>query len=59
MNAMNLVKIAENQLQSMRDDGWSSLLDDVSMFCMKYDINVINMDDRYIGVHDLDTMLKR
>ena len=49
MNAMNLVKIVKNLLQSMQEDGWSSLQDEVSMFCVKYDINVINMDDRYIS----------
>ena len=33
----------------MREDGWSSLWDEVSLFCVKHDINVINMDDGYIA----------
>ena len=37
VNAMNIVKIAKNQLQPMREDGWSSLLDEVSLFCVKHD----------------------
>ena len=32
----------------MREDGWSSLLDENSIFCVKHDINVINIDDGYI-----------
>ncbi|KAJ0971407.1 hypothetical protein J5N97_019366 [Dioscorea zingiberensis] len=49
VNAMNLVKIAKNRLQSMREDGWSSLLDEIFLFCVKHDINIINMDDGYIA----------
>ncbi|XP_057993157.1 uncharacterized protein LOC131174110 [Hevea brasiliensis] len=32
VNAMTLVKIAKQQLQSIRDEGWNSLFDDVIVF---------------------------
>ncbi|XP_077223358.1 uncharacterized protein LOC143856962 [Tasmannia lanceolata] len=32
----------------MRDNGWNSLLDDISSFCAKHDIEVPNMVDTYV-----------
>lgn len=32
----------------MRQDGLSSLLDEVSLFCEKHKINNINMDDAFM-----------
>ncbi|CAK8571733.1 unnamed protein product [Lathyrus sativus] len=32
----------------MREDGWSSLLDEVSLFCEKHNIDIINMDDVFM-----------
>ncbi|CAL9012428.1 unnamed protein product [Prunus brigantina] len=45
VNAMDLVKICKGRLQSMRDNGWDSLLDQVSFFCGKYHIEIPKMDD--------------
>lgn len=36
INAMTLVKICKQQLQVMRENGWVSLLDEVSSFCGKH-----------------------
>jgi hypothetical protein len=47
-NAMSLIKVAKDRLQAMRDDGWSCLFEEVSSFCMKHDINIPNMEDRFI-----------
>ncbi|XP_057720354.1 uncharacterized protein LOC130934845 [Arachis stenosperma] len=35
INAMALVKVSKQRLQNIRDDGWSLLLDEVSLFCDK------------------------
>ncbi|KAL0533945.1 hypothetical protein IC582_028221 [Cucumis melo] len=44
VNAMNLVKICKVRLQSMRESGWQSLLDEVSSFCNKHGILMLKMD---------------
>ena len=49
MNAMTLVKICKQRLQMMRENGWDSLLDQVSSFCGKHNIDIRNMDDIYIA----------
>jgi hypothetical protein len=47
LNAMKLVEILKLCLQSMREDGWNSLLKEVSKFCAENNIVVSNMDDLY------------
>ncbi|KAL4611456.1 hypothetical protein ACB092_08G124600 [Castanea dentata] len=47
VNAMTLVDISKQHLQVMRDDGWNSLLEEVSAFCEKNNIDVPDMDDFY------------
>jgi hypothetical protein len=44
---MKLVEISKLHLQAMREDGWNSLLEEVSKFCAKNNINVPNMDELY------------
>ena len=44
---MTLVKLCKQQLQMMRESSWSSLLDEVSYFCEKHDIDIPNMDDPF------------
>ncbi|WOH08279.1 hypothetical protein DCAR_0727717 [Daucus carota subsp. sativus] len=48
INAIGLVKISKQGLQEMRDSGWESLLIEVSSFCVKNDINVLKMDDKFV-----------
>ncbi|XP_050222125.1 uncharacterized protein LOC126672218 [Mercurialis annua] len=48
VNAMNLVEIGKIWLQSMREHGWSSFLDEVFMFCANHDVDIINMDAIYV-----------
>lgn len=48
-NAMRLDDISKRRLQSLRDDGWSSLLDVASKFCGKHFIHVPNMDDTFVA----------
>uniref|UniRef100_A0A2N9J031 TTF-type domain-containing protein n=1 Tax=Fagus sylvatica TaxID=28930 RepID=A0A2N9J031_FAGSY len=49
VNAMKLVRISKERLQIMRENGWSSLLDEVSTFCGINKILVPNMDDIYVA----------
>lgn len=47
-NAMILVKISKQRLQTMRETGWEALLDEVSSFCGKHHIVILNMEDKYV-----------
>ncbi|XP_050939145.1 uncharacterized protein LOC127148823 [Cucumis melo] len=49
VNAMNLVKICKVKLQSMRESGWQSLLDEVSNFCNKHviDMQLQELNNRF------------
>ena len=47
VNVIALVKVCKI-LQSMRNDGWHTLLNEVSLFCDKQDINIPNMGDASI-----------
>jgi hypothetical protein len=49
VNAMKLVQMSKERLQIMRENGWSSLLDEVSTFCGINKIVVPNMDDIYVA----------
>ena len=49
VNAMVLEKICKHRLQMMRDEGWQIFYDEVSSFCEKNKINVLNMDDILIA----------
>jgi hypothetical protein len=49
VNAMKLVRMSKERLQIMRENGWSSLLDEVSTFCGINEIVVPNMDDIFLA----------
>ncbi|XP_068304333.1 uncharacterized protein [Pyrus communis] len=42
---MALVEVCKQRLQSLRDDDFGDLLDDVQKFCQEHDIVVPNMED--------------
>ncbi|KAJ9537272.1 hypothetical protein OSB04_030005 [Centaurea solstitialis] len=48
VNAMNLVGLCKKQLQTLRDSGWDSMLNQATLFCEKHDIDVCNMDDMFL-----------
>ncbi|PIN12152.1 hypothetical protein CDL12_15243 [Handroanthus impetiginosus] len=48
VNAMLLVGVAKKRLQMTRDKGWDSLIDDVSAFCIKHDIEIPRFDSFYV-----------
>ncbi|KDO37238.1 hypothetical protein CISIN_1g048081mg, partial [Citrus sinensis] len=45
LNAIKLVEICKKNLQMMKDDGWDSLLCEISSFYLKHDIDVPDMND--------------
>ncbi|CAN6554381.1 unnamed protein product [Malus baccata var. baccata] len=45
VNAMALVEVCKQRLQSLRDDDFGDLLQDVEKFCEEHDIIVPNMED--------------
>ncbi|CAN6682240.1 unnamed protein product [Malus baccata var. baccata] len=45
VNAMALVEVCKQRLQSLRDDDFGDLLQDVEKFCEDHDIIVPNMED--------------
>ena len=48
LNAIKLVEICKKNWQMMRDDGWDSLLCEVSSSCLKHDIDVPNMNNLFL-----------
>jgi len=46
-NAMDLVKITKRQLETMRKDGWDTLMHKISTFCEKHGISVPHMSDKW------------
>ncbi|XP_022014873.1 uncharacterized protein LOC110914386 [Helianthus annuus] len=48
LNAVELVRSTKEELQRYRLEGLDSLLKDVTSFCDKYDIEMINMEDEYV-----------
>ena len=48
VNAMTLVKVCKQQFQMMRDNGWSSVLDQVSYFCERHNIDIPSMNDTFL-----------
>ncbi|XP_057461111.1 uncharacterized protein LOC130751528 [Actinidia eriantha] len=48
VNAMHLVEVSKKRLQGMREDGWDSFLNQLILFCDKYDIHVPRMEEDYL-----------
>ncbi|KAL7154812.1 hypothetical protein ABFS83_03G028300 [Erythranthe nasuta] len=49
VNAMTLVQVSKIQIQSLRESGWSSLLDGVTTFCEKHGVDIPQMDAKYVA----------
>jgi len=41
---MSLLKTSKERFKIMRENDWESLLEKVSSFCIKHDIDILNMD---------------
>ncbi|KAL9664985.1 hypothetical protein QQ045_020394 [Rhodiola kirilowii] len=48
MNAMSMVTSTKLQLQTIRDHDWNSLMQKVSSFCDKYDIQILNLEEEFV-----------
>ena len=48
VNAMTLVRVSKQRLQMMRDDEWEALLTEVSTFCSKHGIPILNMEEIFV-----------
>ncbi|KAG5597843.1 hypothetical protein H5410_039075 [Solanum commersonii] len=48
-NVILLVKVVKKQLQDLRNEEWDSLVENVSAFCVKYDILIPNFDEFYVN----------
>ncbi|KAG5605674.1 hypothetical protein H5410_027166 [Solanum commersonii] len=47
VNTVEFLNITKKRLQDMRENGWESLLDDVSSFCDVHDILIPKLDESY------------
>ncbi|XP_050250410.1 uncharacterized protein LOC126697420 [Quercus robur] len=45
---MTLGRVSKQRLQMMRDYEWEALLTEVSSFCSKHDIPILNMDEIFV-----------
>jgi hypothetical protein len=50
LNAMHLVTTTKTLIQKLRDDGWETLLEEVTSFCKHQDIEVPNMNAYFSSV---------
>ena len=45
---MKLVQVTRQLLESIRKDGWHSLIDKTRVFCVKHNISIPNMDNKWV-----------
>lgn len=63
LNALDLVSNTKVLLGKLRENGWESLLEEVQTFCLKHDIEVPDLNRKYVDVtrsrnkHDNTTTL--
>ena len=48
VNAITQVKVSKHRLQKLRDEGWKSLLIEISSYCEKNSVTISIMDDFFI-----------
>ncbi|KAI5312651.1 hypothetical protein L3X38_041824 [Prunus dulcis] len=48
VNAMALMKLCKEKLHWMRNNGFDALVDEVSSFCDKHHIEVLNVDEAFV-----------
>ncbi|XP_031275566.1 zinc finger MYM-type protein 1-like [Pistacia vera] len=47
-NALSLIHLSKKRLLLIRNSGWDNLLDEVSHFCIAHNINVPNMEEKFV-----------
>ncbi|XP_070031888.1 uncharacterized protein [Nicotiana tomentosiformis] len=48
VSSMGMLYLAKKRLQTMREEEWDSLMEEVCSFCGKHDIVIPNMDEDYV-----------
>ncbi|XP_074301377.1 uncharacterized protein LOC141632761 [Silene latifolia] len=48
VNVVALIGVTKRNLQKIRDDGWENHMEKVTSFCLKHEIPVPSMSDRYV-----------
>ncbi|KAM3214800.1 hypothetical protein ACQJBY_067016 [Aegilops geniculata] len=62
-NALDCVSNTKVLLGELREDGWDNLFEDVKSFCVKHEIDILDMDQKYVDVtksrnkHDNTTVI--
>ncbi|KAM3328908.1 hypothetical protein ACQJBY_026167 [Aegilops geniculata] len=62
-NALDCVSNTKVLLGELREDGWDNLFEDVKSFCVKHEIDIPDMDQKYVDVtksrnkHDNTTVI--
>ncbi|XP_031258300.1 zinc finger MYM-type protein 1-like [Pistacia vera] len=49
INVMSLVHLLKRRILLIRNNGWDNLLDEVSHFCIAHNINVQNMEEKFVA----------
>ncbi|XP_031278972.1 52 kDa repressor of the inhibitor of the protein kinase-like [Pistacia vera] len=49
INAMSLVHLSKRRLLLIRNNGWDNLLDEVSHFCIAHNIDMPNMQEKFVA----------
>ena len=49
LNALDSVSNTKILLANLREDGWEPLLVEVKSFCVKHDIEIPDMDRKYVS----------
>lgn len=49
MNAIPLINTTKNQLKKLGDEGEKNHLANINLYCTKYDIDVLKLDEKYVA----------
>jgi hypothetical protein len=58
VNAIGCVRSTRLHLDSIRRDGWDKLLDEVTEFCSKYELDKLEIEDAYADPQQLRKKLE-
>ncbi|KAJ4758267.1 zinc finger MYM-type-like protein [Rhynchospora pubera] len=50
LNAIDLVSTTKMLIQRLRDDGWELLLEKVNAFCLKHEVELLDMNCKFVDV---------
>lgn len=56
-NALDCVANTKALLAELREDGWDNLIEEVKSFCVKHEIIIPDMDEKYISFSSLSILI--